>query len=124
LAAVENRFTIPGELPNLNDVINKSKIHWAAYSKIKKDATMLVRYAANKLPVYKNKIFLDITYYVRNKRKDMDNIAFAKKFILDGLVEAKKIKNDGWGEIAGWKENFKVDKKNPRIEVIIKGEEK
>lgn len=117
---MENRFTIPGELPNLNDVINKSKIHWAAYSKLKKEATTLVRYAANKLPVFKEKIFLDITYYARNKRKDMDNIAFAKKFILDGLVEAGKIKNDGWGEIAGWQESFKVDKKNPRIEVIIK----
>jgi hypothetical protein len=117
---VENRFTIPDELPNLNDVINKSKIHWGAYSKLKKEATTLVRYAANKLPKFKKKIFLDITYYARNKRKDMDNIAFAKKFILDGLVEAKKIKNDGWGEIAGWKESFEVDKHNPRIEVYIK----
>jgi hypothetical protein len=49
----------------------------------------------------------------------MDNIAVAKKFILDGLLAAKKIKNDGWNEVVGWEEHFNVDRKNPRIEVEI-----
>lgn len=104
----------------MNDVINKSKQHWAIYAKMKQEATELVKYSALKLPKFKNKIYLEITYFVKNRKKDMDNIAFAKKFIFDGLVEAEKIKNDGWGEIAGWKESFEVDKYNPRIEVYIK----
>ena len=71
------------------------------------------------LPAIDFKAYFVITYYCKNKRKDMDNIAAAKKFIFDGLVTAGKLKNDGWNEIGGWTEEFKIDKKNPRIEVQI-----
>ena len=30
------------------------------------------------------------------------------------------LKNDGWDNIAGYSQYFKIDKKNPRIEVLIK----
>ena len=56
---------------------------------------------------------------MQNKRKDKDNIAFAKKFILDGMIQAKLIQNDGWKEISGFTDEFHVDKNNPRVEVTI-----
>ena len=113
------KITIPGELPALNEIIDKSKAHHMAYASLKKDATNLVQYAANNLPQM-NRIELDITYYCKNRRKDPDNIAAAKKFILDGLVKAEVISNDGWKEVAGWKERWERDKDNPRVEVEIK----
>lgn len=115
------KFVIHGELPTLNEIIAKAKSHYHAYRKLKKDATALVKYSCQKLPILNGKVDLDITYYCKNRAKDKDNIAVAKKFIFDGLVAAKKLKNDGWREIGNWQESFVVDKKNPRIEVEIKG---
>ena len=43
------------------------------------------------------------------------------KVILDGMVEAGVIKNDGWKEVLGFRDSFYVDKDNPRIEVFIHG---
>ena len=40
--------------------------------------------------------------------------------IEDALQDCKVLKNDGWDNIAGYSQYFKIDKKNPRIEVLIK----
>lgn len=58
-------------------------------------------------------------WYIKNKKQDPDNICFAKKFILDAIVKADLIKNDGWNEVKGFTDSFFVDKSNPRIEVEI-----
>ena len=113
------KITIEGELPALNEIISASKAHYQAYNQLKKQATERVAWKAKGLPKME-KIFLDITYYCKNKRKDPDNIAAAKKFILDGLVKSGVISNDGWKEVAGWEESWEKDKENPRIEVEIK----
>ena len=34
------------------------------------------------------------TWVEGNRRRDIDNVAFAKKFVLDGLVQAGVIGND------------------------------
>jgi len=113
------KLVIPGELPDLNQIIKVSKIHYGAYSKLKKDNTDKVTWIAKKLPKMK-RIDLDITWYCKNKRKDKDNIASGIKFLLDGLVKAGVIKNDGWREVNSFSHNFKVDKDNPRVEIEIK----
>jgi Holliday junction resolvase RusA-like endonuclease len=38
-------------------------------------------------------------WYCKDKRRDPDNIGSAVKYILDGLVSAKIIPNDGWRQI-------------------------
>jgi Holliday junction resolvase RusA-like endonuclease len=63
---------------------------------------------------------LEITYYMENRKKDPDNILSSKKFILDGLVQAGVLENDGWKQIKGFDESWEVDKKNPRVEVEFK----
>lgn len=42
-----------------------------------------------------------------------------KKFILDSLQEVGIIKNDGWDEIISFRDEFYLDRKNPRVEVYI-----
>jgi len=41
-----------------------------------------------------------------NKRRDPDNVAFAKKFILDAAQKAGLIENDGHKQIAGFTDRF------------------
>ena len=46
-----------------------------------------------------------------NRRRDKDNVAFAKKFIQDSLVHAGVLVNDGWNQIEGFTDDFAVDPK-------------
>ncbi|MFP4662686.1 MAG: RusA family crossover junction endodeoxyribonuclease [Halanaerobiales bacterium] len=115
------KITIPGEMPGLNKITKAAKDHYHAYNNMKRENTELVMLIANKLPKMKS-VKLNITWYCKNKRRDPDNIAAAKKFILDGLVEAGVLKNDGWSEVKGWEESWEVDKDNPRVEVTLEGE--
>jgi Holliday junction resolvase RusA-like endonuclease len=55
----------------------------------------------------------------KDRRRDKDNIAMAKKFILDSLQEWGVLKNDGWKQVLGFIDIFSVDKINPRVEVSL-----
>ena len=112
---------IPGELPDLNEIIEASKNHWGSYSSLKKANTQLVAFCAKQATKRRyKKIDLDIIWYCKDRRKDKDNImAGGLKMILDGLVVAGVIKNDGWSEIGSINNHFEVDKDNPRVEIKI-----
>lgn len=119
-------ITIPGELTDLNKFINSQRTNRYAGAKLKKENTEKCCYAflmakAAGLRVT-TPINMKITWYCKNKRKDKDNIAFGIKFILDGMIEARVIANDGWGEIANFEHRFEVDKDCPRIEIELEEE--
>lgn len=112
------KFNIPGELPDMNQIVKVSKAHPMAYSNLKRRNTHAVALQASNLPKL-DRINLTITWHCKDKRKDKDNIAVGTKFILDGLVEADVIENDGWKQIGNITHRFDVDKQNPRVEVEI-----
>jgi len=112
---------IKGELPDLNTEINSAKKHWSYYAKHKKTWTTIVMYEAKK-QLYKityPKLHLEFFWYTKNKRKDPDNVAFAKKYILDGIKEAGIIPDDSMTYIVSFADFFHIDTKNPRVEVHI-----
>jgi Holliday junction resolvase RusA-like endonuclease len=117
------KFIIKGRLDGLNEVILANRTNKYKGAKIKKDNETIVIYYARlyKLkPITKYPIKLKIDWYEKNKRRDIDNVLSAKKFILDGLVKAKILKGDGqkyFDEVV--KENVYIDKENPHIEVTI-----
>lgn len=64
-------------------------------------------------------VIMRYTWIEPNRRRDKDNIAFAKKFIQDALIRAGVLANDGWAQIKGFSDDFVVDRKRPRVEVEI-----
>ena len=116
------KLEIPGRLPGLNEIIAAAKSHYAKYSTEKKEYTEEVAWLAKKakLPRYE-KSYLVITWYEPNSRRDPDNVMAGQKFILDGLVQAGVIPDDSQKYILGIYHRFMVDRKNPRIEVEIRG---
>ena len=62
---------------------------------------------------------IEYTWYEADRRRDKDNIAFAKKFINDALVECGVLPNDGWRNIRTMFDMFDVDATNPRVEVTV-----
>lgn len=115
---------INGKLNNLNDYIAVCRTNPYAGAKMKAKNEQVVKYA-----IYEQlhgvqiaaPVMMDYTWVEPNKRRDLDNISsFGRKVIQDALVECGVLKNDGWKEIRGFSDSFKVDKENPGIEVEIK----
>ena len=114
------KLVIPSELPALNEVIDKSKRHWSQYAKEKKQWTRFVALLArlNLKPVEKQ-VSLSIRWVCKDKRRDPDNVASGKKFIIDGLVAGGILKNDGWKQISDFRDTFAGDNHRPRVEVEL-----
>jgi hypothetical protein len=114
-------FTIEGELPQLNDYIRAERGNRFAAASIKKHATTRVRGEAlsQKLPRLLRFDQLICVWYTRDARKDADNVAFAVKFVLDGLVDARVLPGDGRKFTGAILHSFLVDAKRPRVEVTI-----
>ena len=112
---------IDRELTDLNTYINAERSNRFKASKIKKTETDYVSKLAKeaKLQPTDRPVYMLYKWYCKNKRKDKSNVAFARKFIEDGLIEAGIIKNDGWNDIEGFQDKFLIDKDRPRVEVFI-----
>jgi hypothetical protein len=115
------KYVFKGSFISLNEYINYERMQKYIAASIKKRETERVYYEAlsQKKGQVNKKIFIVFHWFVKDKKKDKDNIAFAKKFILDGLVLAKVLKNDGFDEIEGFLDFFSVDPKDERVEVTL-----
>lgn len=70
--------------------------------KIQKDISFFIK----DLPVFENPIIIHFLWIEENKRRDYDNVAFAKKFILDAMQEQGKLKNDDRKHVVGFSDEF------------------
>lgn len=104
-------------------LIDCSKIHWSKFYKMQQSLVNVIYYylKAQKIDPVKNyPVSIKIDYYCANKRRDPDNIAVSKKFLLDSFVKAGILRGDGWEETSGgFEDHFYIDCVNPRIEVTI-----
>lgn len=62
----------------------------------------------------------NFTWIEENKRRDLDNICFAKKFILDALVQAGVLQDDNRKIVTNFTDSFEYADKS---EVIVELEE-
>jgi len=111
-------FTVPGTLPTMNEILAAAKS--MKYAREKKYYTEMVAWAAKaaKLPKLE-RVRVNCYWYLPDKQHDPDNIEAGKKFVLDGIVMAGVLKNDGWKQIAGFRDDFFVDRENPRVEIEL-----
>lgn len=115
------KLTIKGRLPGLNEYISTERTNRQKAAKLKREAEApIILLAKRRLHKVKSPVVMHYTWYERDRRRDKDNIAFAKKFIQDALVKAGILENDGWEQIEGFTDSFRVDRENPRVEVEIK----
>ena len=112
-------FSIPGEFPGLNEIIDAAKSHFGAYATMKETYTDAVCWMAKRAPRLTRPIEATITWYAKDKRRDPDNVMAGQKFIFDGLVKSGIIPNDTWRYVKGITHRFEIDRKNPRIEVRV-----
>lgn len=118
------KLTIPGLLPGLNEYIDAERAVKGKYkaAAMKKQAENVIGYMVRtqlRGVHFTKPVVIHYLWIEPNRRRDKDNIAFAKKFIQDSLVHCGVLENDGWNQIEYFTDDFAVDAKDPRIEVTI-----
>ena len=117
-------FFIPFRLPGMNDIIAANRWHRMNGAKLKRqtqeDIGMIIKSQCR--AVFTETVKLSYTWVEPNRKRDLDNIMSAQKFIQDSLVEMGIIKNDGWKQISGISHKFTVDKDKPGVWVKIEEE--
>lgn len=114
---------IPGTMPGLNEYITQLNGNRWSGNRMKQDQTSRVVMECRicrALPVAHYPVTIEYDWYVPDRRKDLDNISWAKKLINDGLVVAGILTDDSQKYVAGFTDRFHIDKHNPRILVTIR----
>lgn len=116
------QFTIHGEMTDLNayiKAINSSRYGGNSIKQYETNRVAQEVRAAKLKPVTEYPVLIAYHWYSKDARKDTDNVAFAKKYINDGLVVAGILENDGRKQVCGFFDHFFIDKEHPRVEVTI-----
>ena len=97
-------FKIPFRLPGLNEFLRAAKGNKYQAARIKKCVDQdiaLVLKGRVKEPVHATFVWLE-----PNRRRDKDNVAFGKKFILDALQKKGVLPNDNNKWVSGFTDEF------------------
>jgi Holliday junction resolvase RusA-like endonuclease len=105
---------LPHKFITLNTYIEAERINKYKAAQLKKHHTYIAYlfFRARK-DFFQSASFpvkLNFVWLLKNKRNDLDNVVFARKFILDGMVAAKLIKNDGQYFINGFSDAIEYSK--------------
>ena len=114
-------FEIPGRFCSLNDFLDMD-YHSRKHAKRKYDNLVSMSARCAGVRPCRKRIRYHVLWVEQDRRRDLDNVAFGKKFIQDGLVKAGVLHNDTHHEIAGFSDEFGYDSRNPRIVVTIEEE--
>lgn len=104
------KLFIPGPLPTLNTMIAAMNANRHKGNALKKQWTEVVAWEAKrqKIAPATKSVTLHFTWHEKHNRRDKDNIAAAKKYVLDGLVLAGVLADDGWKHVEGFTDRFTV----------------
>lgn len=118
------KIFIPYNFCCLNEYINAERTNRYAAAKIKQKETQIAAFHLlkhkNTLSNLKKPLKLNFTWFVANKKKDLDNMSFSKKFILDGMVECGILENDGQKHVNSFSDIiFYTNTKDTGVEIEI-----
>ena len=109
------KIVIDFKFTTLNEYIkierSPNKWGYIKANNVKSEQTDIIKYFCKGKTWMSYPCKIKFTWHVKDKRKDLDNIAFAKKFILDGLVKAGTLKNDNLNHITGFSDEVVFDDK-------------
>ena len=119
-----NGFTVYAKLPSLNEYINACRTNRYKGAKLKEYTETIIAHGimqaqtSGTLRPPKPPIRIAFTWHEKTRRRDADNIASAKKFILDAMQRCGVIPNDNRNIVVGFTDEI-VDDSNDFVEVKI-----
>ena len=109
---------IPFRLPSLNEYINECRTNRFGASKFKKNIENDIGIFINHLPRFEKPVKIHFLWVEENKKRDLDNICFSKKFILDAMVKFGKLKDDNRKCVTAFTDTFAYAKDSKVILTI------
>lgn len=101
------KLEIPFRLPGLNEYTeagDKSRYHRNTLKQdTENDIMWFLKSCKQKI---NSPVFIKFIWYEQTYKRDKDNVAFAKKFILDALQKAGILQNDNNKYISGFSDFF------------------
>lgn len=115
---MEYKFEINQKLPSFNDYIKACRTNKYAGAKMKGEIEYNIWiYILQQLKgiQIEKPVFITFTWIEENGKRDLDNICFAKKFILDALQKANVLQNDNRKFVTGFIDKFEYAKESKVI---------
>lgn len=116
---------IATRLPSLNDLLEAAKVrkgNWSGYAERKAMYGSICKadIRSAKLKPVTGPVSLHFLWMEPNKKRDKDNIAAGGcKIVIDSLVAAGILKNDGWKQITSITHEWITVKTRPGVQVVI-----
>lgn len=111
------------KLPSANEYIQVCRANQYKAAKFKKNIEDDICMFTYKLPKFENPVKIHFHWIEANKKRDLDNVAFGKKFILDALVKSGKLKNDNHKYVIGFTDSFEYGEETCVVLEIEEGVE-
>lgn len=109
------------KLPSLNQYINLCKENRYKANAYKQKLEEDIAVFFKGVPKYDGPVTIHFHWIEDNRRRDLDNVCFAKKFILDALVKSGHLKDDNRRYVTGFRDTFAYGKR-ARVILYIKEE--
>jgi len=117
----KTKIVLKYKFENLNDIIRTSRGNYRYANKVKREEMEYVKYMTLSTPKIRNyPVKMRFIWHITNKNSDIDNLV--GKNIIDGLVNARILKNDNLGCIEEITYNAVVDDEK-YVEIIIEEKE-
>ena len=97
---------IPLKLPSLNDYIAACRQNAYKGAKMKRETEREIGFFVRRLRKYECPVTIRFLWIEKTAKRDLDNVAFAKKFILDAMVKNGKLPDDGQKWVKGFEDRF------------------
>lgn len=94
------------KLPSLNDYTRACRSNAYVANEMKRTVETGISFFLRPLPRYEVPVVIHFTWIEKDKRRDLDNVAFAKKLILDAMVRRGIIPDDSQKWVKGFSDSF------------------
>lgn len=115
---------IPGKMPSLNELISAAKGFRGSglgYARLKRKWTTIVKQlarAAKLKPMQRAHVAFE--WVEATRKRDPDGVCSGgAKCVLDGLVEAGVLPDDGQDEVVSFTHTWRIDRKKPGVLVKL-----
>jgi hypothetical protein len=105
------RAVIEMKLPSLNEYIGACRANKYEAANLKRVTEAGIIPFLRRLPRFERPVIIHFRWIERDHRRDSDNIAAGKKFILDAMVKAGILKDDGRRYVKGFTDEFECGNK-------------
>lgn len=105
------KYVIDTKLPSLNDYIRACRSNKFLAAKYKRDIEAEIGVFLTRMPRWSKPIKIHFHWIEGNKRRDLDNVSFSKKFILDAMVKYGKLKDDNRKCVCAFTDTFEYGDK-------------